>query len=467
MKHLRLALRVGVLIIAMAAAIGMRAPVGFAAGMPELAFREVKITDTEFVVIQNKSAGPLQLNNYWLGYASDDKATNIVPTQQLPLGVLNPDESIILTNDAADTCDASLVSRLGFSSLGDSKGTLVIRQLQNSGTVSSFSTIDSVTWVKPSASATTTDNIDLRKESGITIPVWYRGTATGTWQVGDYSDCSLVLAAAGSTPGSNEVTQTVSWPKSSNPVPGVIVSLVSAASTGTGGKFLPAADAGLRPPQLSELLPNPAAPKLDDNDEFVELYNPNGSTFDLSGFTLQTGSTTSSTRHNYVFPSGTNIPANSFKAFYSSQTKLSLSNTGGQVWLLDPFGTSIAKTDPFYKPKDGIAWATVQGKWFFTVTPTPNELNRITEPTAASAKTSTSVAKTTQGVPVATAANSTAVTTSSRASYSQSKDQPKSAIHPLMLAGVVCLALLYGAYEYRHDLANRYHQLRANRTTRP
>lgn len=45
----------------------------------------------------------------------------------------------------------------------------------------------------------------------------------------------------------------------------------------------------LQPAQITELLPNPAAPQTDDKDEYVELFNPNDQSLDLGGYTIQTG----------------------------------------------------------------------------------------------------------------------------------------------------------------------------------
>ncbi|MCA9325246.1 hypothetical protein KDA23_04260, partial [Candidatus Saccharibacteria bacterium] len=126
----------------------------------------------------------------------------------------------------------------------------------------------------------------------------------------------------------------------------------------------------------------------------------------------------------------------------------------------------IAKTDPYAKPKEGASWATAQGKWYFTTTPTPGSANRITEPTTKTAKSSTAVAKTSQGTPVTDVAASNNVASANNAAYSSTNTEPKAAIHPLTLAVVIGLALLYGAYEYRHDLANKFHQFRANRGAR-
>jgi hypothetical protein len=204
-------------------------------------------------------------------------------------------------------------------------------------------------------------------------------------------------------------------------------------------------------PVVNELLPNPAGTGTDSSDEFIELYNPNAIAFDLSGFSLQTGL---STYRSFTFPSGTTLPAHGFSTFYSSRTGLSLSNTASQVRLLDPFGKSISTSEPYSTAKDGIAWALAKGKWYWTTTPTPGKANSIHKPVTkkaaatASKKTSGAVVKNPAKV---AGASTTAGTT----------DEPSATpVHLQALALVIGAAILYGAYEYRTDMANRIHRLR-------
>ncbi|HSW78440.1 MAG TPA: lamin tail domain-containing protein, partial [Candidatus Babeliales bacterium] len=211
-------------------------------------------------------------------------------------------------------------------------------------------------------------------------------------------------------------------------------------------------------PQISEVLPNPASPKTDANDEFIELYNSNDKAFDLSGFILQVGTTTV---HKYTFPDGTMIEPHQFSAFYSSDTSLSLSNSDGQVKFLDPGGNLLSQTDEYFTAKDNYAWVNKDGLWLWTTTPTPGAVNTINSPPAS--KSSSSTAKTTSKKSVK-GAKTSKPTTSSASAFPSSPSSVK--MNPLVLAGVGAAALLYAGYEYRHDLANFFYKFRRNRETR-
>jgi hypothetical protein len=229
--------------------------------------------------------------------------------------------------------------------------------------------------------------------------------------------------------------------------------ILSLAGTTVSGPSLPDADHGLQAPSVTELLPNPNGTGTDGTDEFIELYNPNATAFDLTGFSLMSGKTT---LHHYSFAAGTSLPAGSFTAFYSSVTGLNMSNSGGQVQLVDPFGQSISATALYGAAKDGQTWALANGKWYWTEQPTPGAANVVKQAvtTAKPAKTATVKGPVAKTAPVAQA-----VSTSDASSAT-------SPIHAGTLALVGGLALLYGAYEYRHDLANRLHQLRRHRHAR-
>lgn len=423
---------------------------------PILSFREVKITGDEFIVLQANQA-IVDLSGFWLGYSSLDTATNIVPTQQLPAIPLKAGQAVLLTSDQAQTCDAVYTSKLS-ASLSDTKGALELRQLKNiDANTTSFSTVDSVTWTKPSTTDKTpvTDNLDLRKETGTTTPVWYHSptTPSSTWSVGNFANCSLSLAQTTTTP-----SQTFTWQASDTDPPALIESLASSATSSDNGPVIPAANFGLAPPQITELLPNPSGTGTDGTDEFIELYNPNAQGFDLTGFVLQTGSTT---KHSYTFPASTALPAKAFIAFYSADTGLSLSNTTGTSDLLDPLGATLSQTDAYGTAKDGQAWALAKGSWYWTTHPTPSASNIIAQPVAtASSKSGTSSSKKTSSVK---GASTSKTATTLPASSSAANTTAVTPIHPWTLAVVAGLALAYGLYEYRLDLANILHRLRRHR----
>jgi hypothetical protein len=201
-------------------------------------------------------------------------------------------------------------------------------------------------------------------------------------------------------------------------------------------------------------LPNPAPPRTDANDEFIELFNSNGKAFDLSGFILQVGTTTI---HKYTFPDGTSIEPHQFSAFYSSDTSLSLSNSDGQVKLLDPGGNVLGQTDEYTSAKDGYAWVSADGLWQWTTTPTPGASNTISPPASKSSKSSSAKAGKSKKTLAAAASTS---------GGGPSGTPSATKMHPLVLAGVGSAALIYAIYEYRHDLANFVYKLRRNREAR-
>lgn len=427
---------------------------------PSLKIREINITGEEFVVLQNSGTAPVQLGDYWLGYTSDDTASYIAPSQQLPTVELPAGESILLNGGTASTCDASVIDKLGFSSLSNTKGTLALRHLQNDAYTSTFTTVDSVTWGKLPA-----DDIHIGSESSLadnSTAVWYKDTQDNLapWRVGSFADCSLTLLPL-PTDDTSQPQQIINWPQNSTSPPSIFVGAGNVL--GASAPVVPTSDKGLKAPQLSEILPNPASPQTDTADEFIELYNPNSKLFDLSNFMLQTASTTSTATHTYHFPAGTTISPGGFKAFKSAQTHLSLSNSGGQVWLVDPLGTTLDTCDPYGTAKDGQSWVDASGKWQWTLQPTPGTTNKVATPVSNSAATKTATVNGKKVTAVAGAKANGSVAGASTVA-NQVEASPLS-IHPLTLAIIVLAALLYGAYEYRHDLALRYHQFRRNRTS--
>lgn len=224
-------------------------------------------------------------------------------------------------------------------------------------------------------------------------------------------------------------------------------------------RSIPAADVGLAAPQLTELLPNPASPQTDAEDEYIELYNPNDSSYDLSGFMLYASGT-----KKYTFPEGTMLAPRSFKAFFSADTHLSLSNATGQVRLVDPLDREIGVSEVYNAAKDNQAWVRVNGSWHWTTVLTPNAANVLQTPAVVGEKASRRTQK------------STVVATKQTTSPAKKVSEPvtqhaatvidKAPVHPWVLAGVGGLALLYGAYEYRRDMANKFYQLRSNRAAR-
>lgn len=122
---------------------------------------------------------------------------------------------------------------------------------------------------------------------------------------------------------------------------------------------------------ITELLPDPSAPALDEESEFIELYNPNTESVNLSGYALQTGG---SYQYSFIIPA-TTIPAGGYLTLYSKDTKLTLSNSGSQARVLAPDGSVIDETDPYTNVPEGESWALLSGNWSVSNQVTPGTAN--------------------------------------------------------------------------------------------
>jgi hypothetical protein len=418
----------------------------------ELTISQIKITGDEFVVLHNNTNTNLQLGNFWLQYYNDFNILNAGisnSSMQLPAVTLLPGQEILLSVGAAANCGQVWVSKLSFS-LKDSAGLLQVVGISQAGGLVGYKSEDQVSW-----SSKTTDPVDIKGVSSSAVAqIWNK--PAGFWVA---SASPPGCTAIGTTSSSSTNTPSTLTRASDSPP-----SIVLGASTDTNTGFS-SANAGLAAPQISELLPNPAPPGADATDEFIELYNPNSLPFDLSGFALRTGTTTF---HNYIFPSGQFIlQPHEFRAFYAPQTGISLSNGASQAALLDPSGNMLLQTDAYDNAKDGYAWVYAEGLWQWTTTTTPNSTNIITTP--APSKTTASKAR------------SAAIVAAAKTSKSSSSKKPTgtassgnfvvtepahSNLHPLILAGVGGLAVLYALYEYRNDLANQLYRFRRYRAAR-
>lgn len=233
------------------------------------------------------------------------------------------------------------------------------------------------------------------------------------------------------------------------------------------------ANEGLANPQITELLPDPASPASDSQDEFVELFNPNSVEFDLGGYVLQTGSSFS---YRHTFAAGLKIPANSYLTVYSKDSNITLSNSGGDARLVDPTGNVVASITPYTSEdlKEGASWLIVAGNWQWSATPTPGLPNVLALP-AVKAVNGLTTKKT--SAKKATAKKTTAKTTKATTKKTDKTDErivfedPEqigqvAPIHPLVLAVIGVGAVGYSIYEYRFEFQRRIEQLRRNRSLR-
>lgn len=275
------------------------------------------------------------------------------------------------------------------------------------------------------------------------------------------------------TPGSENILE------SSLPVPFLTEYPIATGAGGSGGVTADTTNSGLdtTPPQLmiTEILPNPALPATDENDEFVELYNAGSEPVSLKGYKIQTGLDYS---HSVTLSDQTIVPGG-FYVLTSGASSLSLTNSGGRVRLLDPSGNVVSETDAYGEAVEGESWAYIDGVWQWTSKPTPSETNVYAAPIIIPGKTSTTTKKVSTKVaaaPKVKAATTAKTTTAKKTaaaktakqtdSASNSPEAGKTVVHAAVIAGIGGLAVLYGAYEYRGDISNTIYKLKRNRANR-
>lgn len=83
---------------------------------------------------------------------------------------------------------------------------------------------------------------------------------------------------------------------------------------------------------INEFLANPSGSDSSEPNEWIELYNPDSNTVDVSGWTLddEDGGTSP-----YTIASGSSIPVGGFAVFEKSVTGVGLNNSGDTVRLFD------------------------------------------------------------------------------------------------------------------------------------
>ena len=435
-----------------------------AASAPSLTISQLKITSGsgQFITLYNATGTALDMSKYQLEYFNNYDLSKATSSKLISLSGIVPPHGYFMVNDGVYTLcyELSVDSvSLGLSSTAGLVEVVAFDQASPGGSVTPVLQ-DYAGWSKTAApgaqllpSGTNAflqrQPVDTANNPAVSAP------GAGSWQAvqPDAANACNLVSGTAAAPVATGFGQLL--PPSEPPASILALSAGSEVTSGLPAA-LPPADIGLMAPAITELLPNPDGTGNDAADEFIELYNPNGTSFDLSGFALQAGTTT---LHKYAFANGTSLPPHGFSAFYSALTGLSLSNSGGQVKLLDPFGNSIAATGVYGTAKDGQAWALANGKWYWTVKPTPGAANVINQPplgkkSAAAAKASKTAGK-------------SKTTKLKTAAYNGSSDAAGSVpVHTRTLALVGALALLYGAYEYRADLKNRIHQLRSYLRTR-
>lgn len=447
------------------------------ANSPALIISEVKIkNDTlgfdEYIELYNPGLDSVSLNNYFIGYVnSPTPAVDQAFMQSvIAQGLLESHKSLLLAKNDTDP-HLTPSQKLPFSSLADSGGTLQISD--ESGVI-----IDQVSW-----SATASVAIgSIVYMPGTTVSKSQSVTRSRTAQ-GEYVITPANWQLATPTPESSTLLPllpTLENTDQTDPPPISVPSTTPATNTPTDTLQDETVIGSLATTNgdviITEMLPNPAPPATDGTDEYIELYNQSSEPLNLKGYKLQSGNNFT---YTYEFSDHVIMP-DSYDVLKVSETHLLLSNSGGRSRLLNSSGEVVAQTETYGSAAAGKAWILIDGIWQWSDIPTPGAANIAsalgTTTTKTSkitvAKTAKPAVKTTKPVKTTTSKAKTPTTVKKSATGSSGNKNsaaPNKAVaglHPFILAGVGVSALLYGLYEYRHDVINLLQRLRRNRSFR-
>lgn len=203
--------------------------------------------------------------------------------------------------------------------------------------------------------------------------------------------------------------------------------------------------------EITELMPDPASPQTDNQDEFIELFNAGSSSAQLIGWSLSDGS------QSYKLDS-IQLQAGQYIALSSATTKLSLNNSGDSVSLAAPDGHVEMTTPNYGKAKAGASFGATPEGWGWLSQPSPGTSNGglSAEQSADTASKSTTKKSTSSKSTKATKSPQLAKAASAgstKAGGEQSESTPSNGLSWVwVLAGTGLLAVGYGAYEYRPEI---------------
>ena len=114
--------------------------------------------------------------------------------------------------------------------------------------------------------------------------------------------------------------------------------------------------------------------ELNSDDEWIELVNFGKSEVDLSGWKI------CDEKDDCFAVDGSTIMPENFLVFYKSSTGISINDSGDKLFLFDPAERLVDSIKvPASSSKYDQSYAKWGGKWYYTVSPTPNEVNLITQ----------------------------------------------------------------------------------------
>ena len=242
---------------------------------PSLRIEQLKITsDDQFVTLANTSVDVVDLSSYELVYLNADNK----PAKTFTFtGSLKAGGYYVMSDALYKACYYVQIDAVTLG-LSTTAGSL---QLWRYATANNKTLESSVSWIKTRKSDTTVATVTLPTQ---TTSFLQRKPASNEWQTIQPSaldPCQLeVILPAPVLPAPDFYFLPSLLPP---------VSYVTAPSD--MAKVIINRNPGKMAPIINEILPDPASPLTDADDEFIELYNPNDTTFDLSDFKLAFGST--------------------------------------------------------------------------------------------------------------------------------------------------------------------------------
>lgn len=295
--------------------------------------RTTGVNTRSFLQLYNTSSSPIDLNDWTIATSSD--STGLLPHLD---GLLEAKHHVIASyNDAVMSGD-------------DMPPVIALNRV--------IVSTDSIKIIPPVGSSYKTSEVIQATKSTNPNDTWLRRmTTTG------YSTAAAAFDEIGST-SLAQLTLMNDWLYTAPPTPAIIIDEIY--------------------PYASDCSPIDTSVLCGD---YVKLYNPTNTVQFLDDLVLRSdSSSTSSTSSNTFSLSGGIMPGAYRTIFLTDDgARISLTNSGGYVWLADKYNTiyeaSMTKYDSASSDHQGWSWVSdSEGTWQWTMTPQPDMVNKITLP---------------------------------------------------------------------------------------
>lgn len=118
---------------------------------------------------------------------------------------------------------------------------------------------------------------------------------------------------------------------------------------------------------VTEMLPNPEGNDGGEN-EFFEVFNAESFDIDIAGWNIRDAG-----GGVYFFPENTVVPSGEYRAFFRSETGITLNNTSESLFLFDLSGTMVSELLFSDSAEEGFAWVRIDPlsspEWISFATP--------------------------------------------------------------------------------------------------